>query len=112
MKRKETNSGRWLKKTARSELVSLRKDELKDLHLLYVRCAQEQYRAACKVADKNKTLKKQLEMRQNMSLMEYEAKEYLEAQLYAMSTIHLTNRNSQHLQYQDLLQAKRILDKV
>ncbi|PKB97128.1 hypothetical protein RhiirA5_469043, partial [Rhizophagus irregularis] len=57
--------------------------------------AYQEYRAACKIADSTKNLKKQVELRGNMALCLYISNKFIEAQLYALAAIQLQLKNSQ-----------------
>ncbi|RIA92663.1 hypothetical protein C1645_820402 [Glomus cerebriforme] len=74
--------------------------------------AYQEYRAACKIADKAKQLKKQVELRGNMALCLYISNKFVEAQLYALSAIQLQLKNSQKVTQKDFIEAKKIFDKV
>nr|CAG8635447.1 2423_t:CDS:2 [Entrophospora candida] len=103
-----------------SKLKLLKKDDIKDIpsEKLITLCmnngilAYERYRAACKVADRTKQLRKQVKLRSNMALCLYISNRCLEAQLYALSAINLIVRNSQDATQQDLFNAKGVFDKV
>ncbi|CAJ0767103.1 5804_t:CDS:1, partial [Entrophospora sp. SA101] len=74
--------------------------------------AYERYRAACKVADRTKQLRKQVKLRSNMALCLYISNCCLEAQLYALSAINLIIRNPEDATQQDLFDAKGVFNKV
>ncbi|PKC61116.1 hypothetical protein RhiirA1_488380 [Rhizophagus irregularis] len=74
--------------------------------------AYQEYRAACKIADSTKNLKKQVELRGNMALCLYISNKFIEAQLYSLAAIQLQLKNSQKVTRQDFIGAKKIFDKV
>jgi hypothetical protein len=102
--------GQW------DKLKLLKREDIGDDHLEHSsmingELAYREYRAACKVADNAKLLKKQVKLRGSMALCLYVSKRYLEAQLYALSAILLLLNKSQMVT-QDLIDAKNIFDKV
>src|SRR5581483_7091661 len=101
------------------KLKLLKKEDIKDEEHELERCsnsygilAYREYQAACKVADKTKNFKKQIKLRGNMALCLHISKNSLEAQLCALSGILLLSHKSQKLTQQDLIEAKKIFDKV
>jgi hypothetical protein len=86
--------------------------ELKSTSIFYGQKAYEEYRTACKLADKYKQLTSQIKLRGYMALSLYISGKFLEAQLYALSAIKMIYRNPSNVTQQDLLEAKQIFDKV
>ncbi|CAG8482578.1 12346_t:CDS:1 [Acaulospora morrowiae] len=86
--------------------------ELEHFSIGHGELAYYEYRAACKIADNSKYLKKQVELRGSMALCLFVTKKYIEAQLYALSAIQLLLKNSQDVTSQDLITAEKIFNKV
>ncbi|CAG8467005.1 2045_t:CDS:2, partial [Gigaspora rosea] len=86
-------------------------NKLKQNSMLMGEMAYCQYRAACKIADKAKMLKRKAKLRGYMALCLYFTKKFLEAQLYALAAILLQIRDST-ITHQELNEAKKIFDKV
>ncbi|CAG8598366.1 11943_t:CDS:2, partial [Racocetra fulgida] len=107
------SKGHWHK------LKVLKKDDIKELssELLKRECiimgelAYNQYRAACKIADKAKLIKRQVKLRGYMALCLYLSNQFLEASLYAFAAIFI-QLNSYSLTQDELDEAKKIFDKV
>ncbi|GBC06721.1 hypothetical protein RclHR1_00700020 [Rhizophagus clarus] len=106
--------GQWdkLKIFKKDEIKEFSSKELENLSVESGILAYQEYRAACKIVDKDKQLKKQVKLRGNMALCLYVSNKYLEAQLYALSAIQLQLKNSQEVTKQDLIEATNIFDKV
>ncbi|CAG8488166.1 1389_t:CDS:2 [Racocetra fulgida] len=105
-----------LKLLNKREIEGIPHDELRRLSIANGLLAYEEYRAACKVADRTKELKKQIKLRDNMALCLYISDRFLEAQLYALSAIRLIYQHYDHISQEDLNEtlneAKQIFDKV
>ncbi|CAG8625928.1 9902_t:CDS:2 [Racocetra fulgida] len=108
------SKGEWskLKVLKEDEIKELSPESLKHKSMYMGELAYHQYRAACKVADKNKLLKKQVKLRGYMALCLYFTNKFLEAPLYALAAIHLQIQNSQNVTQQELNEAKKLFDKV
>ena len=106
--------GEWgkLEHLTKDVLLHLTEQELKSRRLEYLNLAYEQYRACCKIADKNKDLSKQIKLRGYLALCKYSSGESLEAQLYALSGLRLVFDHSQRSTQEELLKAKQIFEKV
>ncbi|PKB98983.1 hypothetical protein RhiirA5_366693, partial [Rhizophagus irregularis] len=106
--------GQWdkLKVLNKDDIEKLSPDELKIVGIDNGILAYQEYRAACRIADKSKQLKKQVQLRGNMALCLYISNKFIEAQLYALSAIQLQLRNSQNVTQQDFIETKKIFDKV
>ncbi|GBC52328.2 patatin [Rhizophagus irregularis DAOM 181602=DAOM 197198] len=106
--------GQWdkLKVLNKDDVEKLSPDELKIVGIDNGILAYQEYRAACRIADKSKQLKKQVQLRGNMALCLYISNKFIEAQLYALSAIQLQLRNSQNVTQQDFIETKKIFDKV
>jgi hypothetical protein len=74
--------------------------------------AYQEYRAACKIADKAKQLKNQVQLRGNMAKCLLISNKFMEAQLYALSAIQLQFMNSQYVTQEDFFEAKKIFEEV
>jgi len=118
-KYKDTEIGEWkeLELLKQEDIAHLSLAELEDQKLSYTKKAYEEYRACCKIADANKDLKNQIELRKQMALCLYVMRKgsltsQLSAQLYALAAINLIEKNAQHTTQQDLVEAKKVLDKV
>ncbi|PKK70516.1 hypothetical protein RhiirC2_829957 [Rhizophagus irregularis] len=106
--------GQWKK------LKLLNEDDIKELSSKKLKLfvvdsgmlAYQEYRAACKIADQAKLLKKQVELRENIALCLYIANKFLEANLFALSAIKLQLKNYQRITQQDFIKTKKIFDKV
>ncbi|CAB5348483.1 unnamed protein product [Rhizophagus irregularis] len=111
---KNAAKGQW------EELKLLNKDDIKEIPSEKLKnfvvdngiLAYQEYRAACKVADKTKQLKKQVQLRENIALCLYTANKFVEAQLYALAAIQLQLKNSQRVTQQEFIKTKNIFDKV
>ncbi|CAG8691638.1 13973_t:CDS:2, partial [Racocetra persica] len=105
-----------LKLLNKREIEGIPHDELRHLSITNGLLACGEYRAACKVADRTKELKKQIKLRDNMALCLYISDRFLEAQLYALSAIRLIYQHYDHISQEDfngtLNKAKKIFDKV
>jgi hypothetical protein len=103
--------GRWenLKLLDENDIKEIPSEKLKLFVVDYGMLAYQEYRAACKIADKAKQLKKQVELRENIL---YIANKFVEAQLYALSAIQLQLKNSQRVTQQDFIKTNNIFDKV
>ncbi|RIA98079.1 hypothetical protein C1645_870962 [Glomus cerebriforme] len=106
--------GQWnkLKLLENDGLVEYSSEQLERLSIDNGMLAYQEYRAACKIADKAKQLKNQVELRGNMALCLYISNKFIEAQLYALSAIQLQLKNSQKVTRKDFIEAKKIFDKV
>ncbi|RIA80003.1 hypothetical protein C1645_839467 [Glomus cerebriforme] len=106
--------GKWekLKTLKKEDIIEYSSEELENFSLEKGELAYQEYRAACKIADKAKQLNKQVELRGNMALCYYVINKFLEAQLYALSAIQLLIKNSRKITKQDLIKAKNIFEKV
>ncbi|CAB4399800.1 unnamed protein product [Rhizophagus irregularis] len=106
--------GQWnkLKVLKKDEIKEFSSEELENFSVSNGILAYQEYRAACKIVDRDKQLKKQVKLRGNMALCLYVSNKYLEAQLYALSAIQLQLKNSQEVAKQDLIEATNIFDKV
>ncbi|PKY50104.1 hypothetical protein RhiirA4_406124, partial [Rhizophagus irregularis] len=106
--------GQWdkLKVLKKDEIKEFSSEELENFSVSNGRLAYQEYRAACKIVDKDKQLKKQVKLRGSMALCLYVTNQYLEAQLYALSAIQLQFKNSQKVTNQDLIEATNIFNKV
>ncbi|RIA80001.1 hypothetical protein C1645_810615 [Glomus cerebriforme] len=106
--------GQWekLKLLKKEDIKEYSSEELENFSLEKGELAYQEYRAACKIADKAKQLKKQVKLRGNMALCYYVTNKFLEAQLYALSAIKLQFKYSQEVAKQDLIEAKNIFEKV
>ncbi|RIA98080.1 hypothetical protein C1645_186170 [Glomus cerebriforme] len=106
--------GQWdkLKILEKEDVEEFSSEKLKLFGVDYGILAYQEYRAACKIADKAKQLKKQVELRGNMALCLYISNKFIEAQLYALSAIQLQLKNSQKVTRKDFIEAKKIFDKV
>ncbi|RGB34889.1 hypothetical protein C1646_815091 [Rhizophagus diaphanus] len=106
--------GQWdkLKVLKKDEIKEFSSEELENFSVSNGILAYQEYRAACKIVDRDKQLKKQVKLRGNMALCLYVSNKYLEAQLYALSAIQLQLKNSQEVTKQDLIDATNIFDKV
>ncbi|CAG8687674.1 14856_t:CDS:2, partial [Racocetra persica] len=112
------SKGHW------NKLKVLKKDDIKKLssELLKRECiimgelTYNQYRAACKLADKAKLLKRQVKLRGCMALCLYLSNKFLEASLYAFAAIFLqlivTPYELDNFTQHELDEAKKIFDKV
>ncbi|CAG8614367.1 21286_t:CDS:1, partial [Gigaspora rosea] len=100
-----------LKQLNKEDLREYSSEQLKDFSITFGKLACEEYREACKIADKAKQLKKQVKLRGNMALCLYVSEQFMEAQVYALSAIHLQFKNSQNIT-QEFVEAKNIYDKV
>jgi hypothetical protein len=102
------------------KLKLLKKEDLEEIPSEKLQCASidnaklayEEYRATCKLADKDKKLKSQIKLRGFMALCLYISNQFFEAQLYALSAVQLAFRNSCNVTQEDLYEAKNIFDKV
>ncbi|KAF0484186.1 hypothetical protein F8M41_023058 [Gigaspora margarita] len=106
------NNGNKLKILKSEDIKEIPSRELKRLSVSYGLLAHKEYRAACKVADAARELKKQIKLRGNMALCLYISDHFLESQLYALSAIRLICQHSQYISQEDLVEAKKIFDKV
>ncbi|CAG8514991.1 526_t:CDS:2, partial [Gigaspora rosea] len=106
------NNGNKLKILKIEDIKEIPIRELKRLSVSYGLLAHKEYRAACKVADSARELKKQIKLRGNMALCLYISNHFMESQLYALSAIRLICQNSQYISQEDLVEAKKIFDKV
>ncbi|RGB34886.1 hypothetical protein C1646_759988, partial [Rhizophagus diaphanus] len=106
--------GQWdkLKVLNKDEIKEFSSEELEYFSASNGKLAYQEYRAACKIVDKDKQLKKQVKLRGSMALCLYVTNQYLEAQLYALSAIQLQFKNSQKVTNQDLIEATNIFIKV
>ncbi|PKY14127.1 hypothetical protein RhiirB3_465864 [Rhizophagus irregularis] len=106
--------GQWdkLKVLKKDEIKEFSSEELENFSVSNGILAYQEYRAACKIVDREKQLKKQVKLRGNMALCLYVSNKNLEAQLYALSAIQLQFKNSQKATNQDLIEATNIFDKV
>ncbi|GBC01009.1 hypothetical protein RclHR1_04030004 [Rhizophagus clarus] len=106
--------GQWdkLKVLSNNDIEELSSDKLRIFSMDNGILAYQEYRAACKIADKTKQLKKQVQLRGNMALCLYISNKFVEAQLYALSAIQLQLKNSQNVTQQDFMETKKIFDKV
>ncbi len=95
-------------------LRTFTQEHLKSKRVEYAELSYQRYRVCCKIADENKHFQKQVKLRSTMALCKYVmgSEHYLEAQLYAISAVRLIMDHSQHMTHADLLEAKKILDKV
>ncbi len=93
--------------TLKKHIIEVSSEELKRTSTHYGLLTYEQYRAVCKLADKDKQLKSQIKLRENMSLSLYISNKFFEAQLYALTAINLVFRNSTNATQQDLYEAKK-----
>ncbi|PKY24160.1 hypothetical protein RhiirB3_412732, partial [Rhizophagus irregularis] len=111
---RNASKGQWdkLKVLNKDDIEKLSPDELKIVGIDNGILAYQEYRAACRIADKSKQLKKQVQLRGNMALCLYISIKFIEAQLYALSAIQLQLRNSQNVTQQDFIETKKIFDKV
>jgi hypothetical protein len=101
-----------LKLLKKEDLREISSEELKSASISNGQLAYKEYQAACKHADKDKQLKSQIKLRGYMALSLYISDQFLEAQLYALSSINLIYRNSSRCTRQDLYEAKTIFDKI
>ncbi|CAG8477461.1 34416_t:CDS:2, partial [Racocetra persica] len=109
------SKGQWnkLRVLKEDDIKELSDEELKQESTYMGDLAYHQYRAACKIADKNKLLKRQVKLRGYMALCQYFVKkDFLTAQLYALAAIHLQIQNQNNFTLQELNEAKKIFDKV
>ncbi|CAG8554265.1 5477_t:CDS:2, partial [Dentiscutata heterogama] len=108
------SKGQWskLKVLKEDDIKKLSNQELKDKSIYTGELTYHQYRAACKITDKNKLLKKQVKLRGYMALCQYFLKNFLSVQLYALAAIHLQAQNKDNFTLQKLNEAKKIFDKV
>ncbi|CAG8611851.1 8073_t:CDS:1, partial [Racocetra fulgida] len=107
------SKGQWnkLKVLKEDDINEFSFESLKHNSMIMGELAYRQYRAACKIADKNKMLEKQVKLRGYMALCLYHTKKLLEAPLYALAAMLLQIRNSNNFT-QELDEAKKIFDKV
>ena len=101
-----------LKLLKKEDIKGYERNELENHSVTHGKLAYQEYRAACKIADKAKQLKKQVKIRGNMALCLYVSNNFLEAQLYALSAITLIMQNSNKITQKVLIEAKNIFDKV
>ncbi|POG62324.1 hypothetical protein GLOIN_2v1697202, partial [Rhizophagus irregularis DAOM 181602=DAOM 197198] len=96
--------GQWdkLKVLKKDEIKEFSSEELENFSVSNGILAYQEYRAACKIVDREKQLKKQVKLRGSMAL----------SQLYALSAIQLQLKNPQKVTRQDLIDATNIFDKV
>ncbi|CAG8561669.1 8978_t:CDS:1 [Dentiscutata erythropus] len=106
------NNGKKLKILNKDDINGIPNKQLRDLSVSYGLLAHGEYQAACKVADIAKELKQQIKLRKNMALCLYISDHSLESQLYALSAIRLIFQNSQHVSQKELVDAKKVFDKV
>ncbi|CAG8549615.1 7430_t:CDS:1, partial [Dentiscutata erythropus] len=106
------NNGNKLKILNREDINEIPNTELRHISVSYGLLAYGEYRAACKVADTTGELKKQINLRKSMALCLYISDRLLEAQLYALSAIRLIYQHSQHVSQKELVDAKKVYDKV
>ncbi|CAG8524702.1 22352_t:CDS:2 [Dentiscutata erythropus] len=99
-----------LKVLRQEEIKECSSKDLERLSITNGKLAYEEYRASCELVDKT-DLKKRIKLRKNMALCLYLANQLLEAQLYALSAIHLLLKDPM-VNRQDYMEAKQILDKV
>ncbi|CAG8690894.1 13780_t:CDS:1, partial [Cetraspora pellucida] len=107
------SKGKWnkLKILKKDDIKELSSELLKHNSITMGELAYHQYRAACKVADRAKLLKKQVKLRGYMALCLYFTDKFLEARLYALVAIILHLKSLSNFT-QELDEAKNILDKV
>ncbi|GBB94404.1 hypothetical protein RclHR1_02350003 [Rhizophagus clarus] len=101
-----------LKVLKKDEIKEFSSEELNNLSVENGILAYQEYRAACKIVDKEKQLQKQVKLRGNMALCLYVSNKYLEAQLYALSAIQLQLKYNGDVTKEDLIEAKNIFRKV
>ncbi|CAG8460495.1 11616_t:CDS:2 [Gigaspora rosea] len=101
-----------LKVLKKDDLMKFSDQELKNKSIYMAGLAYQQYRAACKIADKNNSLKKQVKLRGYMALCQYFVKNSLTAQLYALAAINLQVQNRDDFTLQEINEAKKIFDKI
>ncbi|CAG8647337.1 12471_t:CDS:2, partial [Gigaspora rosea] len=107
------SKGQWnkLKILKKDDIEELSSELLKQNSMLMGELAYNQYREACKIADKAKMLKRQVKLRGYMALCLYFTKKFLEAPLYALAALRLQIKDSTITQ-QELNETKKIFDKV
>ncbi len=93
-------------------LKNLNAKKLKELSVRYGELAYHQYRAAAKISDRKKDFISQIDLRQRMALCLYTSNKNLEAQLCALAAIKLILKNSHKATGSQLLEAKKIFEKV
>ncbi|CAG8797809.1 1431_t:CDS:1, partial [Gigaspora rosea] len=83
------SKGQWnkLKILKKEDIKELSSELLKQNSMHNGEMAYYQYRAACKIADKAKMLKRQVKLRGYMALCLYFTKKFLEAPLYALAAM-------------------------
>ncbi|CAG8673080.1 6581_t:CDS:2 [Racocetra fulgida] len=106
------NNWNKLKILNKDDVKEVPRRELKLLSVYYGKLAHEDYRAACKVADITGELKKQIKLREYMAICSYISDRFLEAQLYALSAIRLIYQHSKDISKEELIEAKKIFDKI
>ncbi|CAG8471337.1 15960_t:CDS:2 [Racocetra fulgida] len=106
------NNGNKLKILNKEEISEIPNTELRHLSISYELLAYREYRASCKVADATKELKKQIKLRESIALCLYIFDHLLEAQLYALLAIQLICWHSQYVSQKELVDAKKVFDKV
>ncbi|CAG8591194.1 4570_t:CDS:2 [Cetraspora pellucida] len=106
------NNWNKLKILNKEDTKEIPHNELKRLSVYYGTLAHGEYRAACKVADTTGELKKQIKLRGSMAICLYICDHFLEAQQYALSAIRLIYQHSKDVSKEELIEAKKIFDKV
>ena len=101
-----------LKHFSENSLKNLTENELEDKKNKLIIESYQQYRGACRIADKNNLINKQIDLRGKMSLCLYSVGDHLEAQLFAVASIQLVMQNSSCISLKQLDNARKILEKV
>ncbi|CAG8758330.1 3357_t:CDS:2, partial [Dentiscutata erythropus] len=107
------SKGQWdkLKVLKKDDIKELSSELLKQNSMHMGELAFYQYRAACKIADKAKLLKKQVKLRGYMALCLYFTNKFLEAPLYTLAAL-LLQMKSNNVTQQEINEAKKIFVKV
>jgi hypothetical protein len=101
-----------LKQLKEEDIRGFSSEELERFSVENGKLAYVEYRAACKIADNAEQIQKQIKLRSYIALCLYVSNQFLEAQLYALSAIRLLHQNTHKVTRQDLIDAKKIFDKV
>ena len=89
-------------------------EELNKMSIYFSKAAYVEYKSCCRVADRKKNLKKQIQYRGKMALCLYVCNDFIDAQLCAIASLKLImkNSNSPYINYDDLREAEKIFNKV
>jgi len=96
----------------KSDVDQYEEKQLESLRNKFSVLAYEDYRVCCKIADKAHKVPLQMEFRRSMSLCLYLSKDYLGAQLYALSAVRLAYKHSNEATHIDLEEAIKVLRHV